>query len=135
MIDTLWSIGLTRHVLTEFHIFHNSLKQLLSHLMQIWQLSSFLDTLLVLPFWSQSLLNPKIWLLVKYDNMGLCLCMLWKVGGNRTLSLPISALGIGGLGLGLEQWLLPSRMRSQSKKIRKVVFNQIFYWLWLIKKI
>ena len=34
------------HVWTESHIFHSSLKQLFSHLMQIWQLPSVLDTLL-----------------------------------------------------------------------------------------
>ena len=46
------------HAQQNNHILHSSLKQLLDHLMQIWQLSSFLDTLSL--FWSQPLLKLTI---------------------------------------------------------------------------
>ena len=43
-----------QHSKTKSHIFHSSLKQLFSHRMQIWQLSSFLNTL---PPYISQLLN------------------------------------------------------------------------------
>ena len=47
---------------TESHIFHNSLKQLFSLLIQIRQPTSFLDTLPL--FWLQPSLKPTIWLMI-----------------------------------------------------------------------